>query len=223
MTNDPRYSPPQQPGQRANPYQPAPGYGAPWSAPSSAGQQPGAQPHAGQPPAGQMPQPQYPGQQRPGGYQPSYDWRYATAQQQPPTRHFGSAPYDPYRGAPQPGAPGPVPEKRSRTGLLIGGVAAVALISAVVGSVFGGAMVRHGDHTADDTTIIGANSNRPASNAPAGSIEQVAAKVVPSVVKLETDMGRQSEEGSGIVLTADGLILTNNHVVAAAAKPSGPP
>ncbi|HTI78119.1 MAG TPA: trypsin-like peptidase domain-containing protein, partial [Mycobacterium sp.] len=55
----------------------------------------------------------------------------------------------------------------------------------------------------------------------------VAAKVVPSVVKLEVDLGRQSEEGSGIILSSDGLILTNNHVVAAAqggpGGPGGPP
>ena len=64
---------------------------------------------------------------------------------------------------------------------------------------------------------------------PPGSVEQVASKVVPSVVMLETDLGRQSEEGSGVVLSADGLILTNNHVVAAATGPvkgpggAGPP
>jgi putative serine protease PepD len=63
----------------------------------------------------------------------------------------------------------------------------------------------------------------PVASLPAGSVEQVAAKVVPSVVKLEVDLGRQSEEGSGIILSSDGLILTNNHVVTAAqGGPGGP-
>jgi putative serine protease PepD len=62
-----------------------------------------------------------------------------------------------------------------------------------------------------------------AASPPESSIEKVAAKVVPSVVMLETDLGRQSEEGSGIILSPDGMILTNNHVVAAAAKADGAP
>jgi len=57
----------------------------------------------------------------------------------------------------------------------------------------------------------------PGAKLPTGSVEQVAAKVLPSVVKIQIDSGRAREEGSGIVLSADGLIVTNNHVVAAAA------
>ncbi|MGC2679246.1 MAG: trypsin-like peptidase domain-containing protein, partial [Mycobacterium sp.] len=77
--------------------------------------------------------------------------------------------------------------------------------------------------TADGALPGGATPGMPAGNAPAGFVEQVAAKVVPSVVMLETNLGRQSEEGSGIILSSDGLILTNNHVIATAANPGHAP
>ena len=38
--------------------------------------------------------------------------------------------------------------------------------------------------------------------------------MLPSVVTLETSVGDETEMGSGIVLSPDGLIMTNNHVVA---------
>jgi putative serine protease PepD len=101
------------------------------------------------------------------------------------------------------------------------GALAIALVSAGVGG--GVATLVKPDRPAISTTALGAAPSEPAASLPAGSVEQVAAKVVPSVVKLETDMGRQSEEGSGIILSSDGLILTNNHVVAAAkGGPGGP-
>jgi putative serine protease PepD len=126
---------------------------------------------------------------------------------------------------PMPPPHGPVREKRSRAGLLVAGAMAIAVVSAGIGGAAATA-VEMGTHAAAGNgrgIIPGAAPSVPAANMPPGSVEQVASKVVPSVVMLETDVGRQSEEGSGIVLSADGLILTNNHVVAAAAKPGGPP
>ena len=155
--------------------------------------------------------------------QPSpYDWRYATQTQRPP--------YDPYRvihqGHPGDSAPTgpihmshPLPRKRSRAGVMVASAAAVAVVSGGVGAV---ALMSHSDRSGALRAAVPAASQSatpatPAASLPAGSVEQVAAKVLPSVVKLQIKMGNGQEEGSGIVLSQDGLILTNNHVVAAAA------
>jgi putative serine protease PepD len=108
--------------------------------------------------------------------------------------------------------------------MLAAGAVAIAVISAGIGGA-AATVVELGTHTTGGNgggLVTGAAPSVPAANMPPGSVEQVAAKVVPSVVMLETDLGRQSEEGSGIILSADGLIMTNNHVVAAAANPKGP-
>jgi putative serine protease PepD len=197
MTDHSRYSPQQQPGHPGPNQHAAPGYS-------------------------QSP--------RPAGYQQPYDWRYATQQQQPPYRQ----PYDPYQAARQvnpataPYMPPMLPRRRSRAGALTAGALAIAVVSAGVGGTV--VLLAHPDRQPVSSVLQGSpngSANLPAANLPVGSVEQVAAKVVPSVVKLETEFGRQSEEGSGIILSSDGLILTNNHVVAAAKggapAPAAPP
>ncbi len=163
------------------------------------------------PPQGRRPGvPGYSGPQRP--YQQQFDWHYTTQQQPQPLIQPNRTPYDPYRGAPM--QPSVRPQKRSRAGALTAGALALAIVSAGIGG--GVALLAQPDSAGSFSSANGAAPSVPAASLPAGSVEQVAAKVVPSVVKLEVDMGRQSEEGSGIILTSDGLILTNNHVVSAA-------
>ncbi len=150
---------------------------------------------------------QYPGAQTHVPSHLRYDWRYT---------------YNPYQTADQAiTAPMPrVQPKKSRRAAVVAG--AVAVSATMVGGGIGAASMLANERANDATTVKAPIAQaqalpKPAAQLPAGSVEQVAAKVTPSVVKLQLSMGQQGEEGSGIVLTDDGLILTNNHVVAAAA------
>ena len=180
-------------------------------------QQPGYRPVSDQRGA-----PGYSGHGQQQTYPQHYDWRYRQQTQ------FGQ-PYGSFGGgqAGPAGSPPPqlgVPRKRSRAGGLAVGALAIAVVSAGIGGAAASVIEHNGQLpiASDGTSLGGAAPSLPAANAPVGTVEQVAAKVVPSVVMLETDLGRQSEEGSGIILSSDGLILTNNHVVATAANPGHP-
>jgi putative serine protease PepD len=256
MTNDPRYSPqPQQPGYGAGPNQPVPpayAQGQPnynqqfdwrYQRPQPTQQGPYRPPYehfsgtgtTQLPGIGGTGQGQVPGAGGTGVHQipgigNSGQGPVPGGTGMHPVAGMGGTGAHPVPGMyppPMQGGPGPAPQRRSRGGLLAIGALTVAVVSAGIGGA-AATVVELGTHNTGGIggTHSGAAPSVPAANMPPGSVEQVAAKVVPSVVMLETDIGRQSEEGSGIILSADGLIMTNNHVVAAAANPkapSGPP
>jgi len=154
-----------------------------------------------------------------GAYQQPYDWRYATQQPQPQYGPYATA----YQPDSAPTAPIALRRKRSHTGVVIAGAAAVAVVSGGVGAAVWASQPdpsATANSAATAATAAAPAPKMPVAALPSGSVEQVAAKVLPSVVKLQISMGQGKEEGSGIVLNPDGLILTNNHVVAALSGPS---
>ncbi len=103
-----------------------------------------------------------------------------------------------------------------------GGTVALVLATALLaGGVGGGIGVWAAGQ--DDGTTAAIGSTTPSTTTrtvllPDSSIEKVAADVLPSVVSIQVRAGQSSGSGSGVILSADGLVLTNNHVVEAAAS-----
>ncbi|MGV0325664.1 S1C family serine protease [Corynebacterium confusum] len=118
----------------------------------------------------------------------------------------------------QPGAPGAVaeqPKKKRSVGL--GTALAMMLVVAIgAGGVTGAAVGGSGSN--DSTSTVNEVLNRPANNesapAPAeGSIEEVSQKVLPAVVAIQVVTRAGAAEGSGSLISPDGYVLTNHHVV----------
>ena len=89
-----------------------------------------------------------------------------------------------------------------------------ALLALVAGGGTAGAVVA--EHYADATPAAAtapATTAAPVSTTSTG-LAAVAAKVSPSIVTVLVDGRSESSLGSGVVLSADGLVLTNNHVIA---------
>ena len=147
---------------------------------------------------------------------------------QPRTLPSGAAPQTPRE-----------PEKRSRKGLwsflIAAGVLVLAVVAAtVVASLRGGGAVPPvdggtgdgGDASsivnisgAEKTTIPRIQGEAGVSlvcTAPAGeklSIQDMYEKVNPSTVLVVADKGEQTSIGTGVIMTADGYIITNAHVI----------
>jgi putative serine protease PepD len=130
-------------------------------------------------------------------------------------------PYRAYPEGPLPDAPPPSARRQGHSGRRGAALlAATALAAGLVGGGVGAAVTAAVDDDARapfSALDVRTASNATGQDAPAGSVEQVAASVLPSVVSLAVRTSTGGGEGTGVVLDTDGLILTNNHVVEPAA------
>ncbi|WP_258080868.1 S1C family serine protease [Nocardia nova] len=150
-----------------------------------------------------------PGYQQPGSY-PSGTPYAATGDHR-------AEPYPHGPGADATGAYAGTPRRRGRAGLLAGAVV-LALVAGGIGGAVGTLATRSDTNNAPVNNALNAPAPvDPASaSAPPGSVPAVAQKVLPSVVMIRVAGARAEGEGSGVVLSSDGLILTNNHVASGA-------
>ncbi|SDJ79121.1 S1C family serine protease [Nonomuraea jiangxiensis] len=112
--------------------------------------------------------------------------------------------------------PPPAPPRPARFTAGQKAIAGLALAAMAVGGGVVGAVVAT---SFQPTPVATASAPSPVFRSASDqlTVAEVAAKVQPTVVMIEGQTG----EGSGVVLSEDGLILTNNHVVEGAAQGGG--
>ncbi|BDH55955.1 S1C family serine protease [Tsukamurella sp. PLM1] len=164
--------------------------------------------------------PQNPYQPQPGGtppqpgqYRPTqqYSNPYAAAQAgvvgQPGGGGGAPSGFPPGPGGPT--VPGPSGSKRPGMGALVALGVAIALVASLL-SVTGAYLVWGKDDAPAAITVNGGDAPPVVK----GSVQEVATNVLPAVVSIDNQAGTSESSGSGVVISADGKIVTNNHVIA---------
>ncbi|QII07471.1 PDZ domain-containing protein [Rhodococcoides fascians A25f] len=166
----------------------------------------------------QPPQQGYP-QQYAGYGQGAYQPGYGPYGQQGHPQASTQAHAQPQHVAPQTNSTqGAVKTRPGRSALVAGAIALVLVGGGIGGAV--GAIATNNANGNGGAVSNSLNSTvtaaQPAANFPDGSVQAVANKVLPSVVQIQVKGSQEEGEGSGVILSSDGLILTNNHVATGA-------
>ena len=94
----------------------------------------------------------------------------------------------------------------------------IVLVAALVGGAIGAGVTAIADH---DNGNGGSNITIHESDAAPGAavlsgnvtIPQLVSKVIPAVVSIDVKSNGDEDEGTGMIITSDGEVITNNHVI----------
>lgn len=107
--------------------------------------------------------------------------------------------------------PPPSPGPRVGIGLVLVVSIVTALLAGALGGTLGYVFAAGGGGVRLGGTQLGGNA--PLNNRPPESIAGLVKKVLPSVVTISVRVGNGTSLGSGFVVSQDGHVITNNHVV----------
>ncbi|MFI5885258.1 S1C family serine protease [Streptomyces sp. NPDC051554] len=105
----------------------------------------------------------------------------------------------------------PKPKKRTRGPLAL--LAAVAIVAAAVG---GGTAYAFQELTGKDTVATSSTTTAVVPSSKRGDVATIAATVSPSVVEVNATLSNGTSTGAGVIITAGGEVVTNNHVISGA-------
>ncbi|MEU5714956.1 trypsin-like peptidase domain-containing protein [Streptomyces sp. NPDC020403] len=160
---------------------------------------------------------------RPSGEYPTYPMHppYGNGEAAyPPPPAYGPGPQEhsavPGAPAPHRAPDAPAPERRVKRPFAL--LAAVAIAAAAVG---GGTATLIGELSGGGqgtTTSAGAVHGTTVAQSSTGTVSGVAAAVSPAIVEISAASSSGNATGSGVVITSDGEIITNNHVISGASQ-----
>jgi putative serine protease PepD len=136
----------------------------------------------------------------------------------PPTGMFAGTPD--YQSPTPPGPPKSSGEQRGRGWFLVAVVA--ALIGAAVGAGVTALADNHNNGNSTTITSIKEGNASPGAALDGGtSIPKLVNKLLPAVVSIDVQTSQEEDEGSGMIISSNGMVVTNYHVIALAAEGGG--
>lgn len=140
-----------------------------------------------------------------------------STQQQPSVGSSGSSAWVQGPAYPPPPAYGPTAppaHHRGRAKAPVAVLAAVAIAAAIIGGGTATLVGRYsGNGTSSGETIVNGTTVSQSSK---GTVAGVAQAVSPTIVEITASSNSGQSTGSGVIITSDGEIITNNHVISGA-------